>query len=580
MPRLRSNKKPALKGVVLLHFHAEVGDQRTETFEGREHLVIPVVALVEGVIQAANAEEPELALAEEFGKHVEGWNGRPVVVDHPQKRGQFVSANSPEMLEKEKTGTIFNARVTDKKLHLEAWVDLSLAEEKEDRISDTVDLLKEGDVIEVSTGIFVDIRPSTGRFNGEDYEGIWTNTTPDHLAILSGGKLGACSIEDGCGANRVNHLAVMESGGTCTCEEQIGKFGTSAPELILPKEKTMPKINEGGLLESGPGGSDDHTHMFNSFVSAQGVTEPGGDDEHTHTYDMTNLETEGGGDDAHTHSISNLRENEGRQNAIVRWLMKVFKKHEEISDVDKRAAIQMSLQDSVPDSFIWVAAVFSDFVVYETMEGLFRRAYEFSEDGVVTISEEFEAVRPETNFVPIKTNEEKSIMDKEAKVKALIANESTKFTEDSREFLEGLDEDQLDLLEPVVVEATPSTPKSEENGGSGLGSPEGEGDEEEPMTAEAYIAEAPEAVRDVLKAGMALQEEKRKHLVSGITANERNKFSEAELNEMDIGTLEKLAPLAKVENYSGKGAVPRISQEDNPNFIPMPESIFAKKGAA
>lgn len=572
MPKLRSNKKPVQGDMTLLHFRAEVGEQRTEDFDGREHLVIPIIALVEGVIQAANAEEPELALADEFGKHIEGWNGRPVVVDHPQKRGQFVSANSPEMLEKEKIGTIFNAKIINKELHLEAWVDLSLAEEKEDRISETVDLLEEGDVIEVSTGIFVDIRPSTGRFNGEDYEGIWTNTTPDHLAILSGGKLGACSIEDGCGANRVNHAAVMAGGGTCTCEDQIGKFGVSPAELILPKENNMPKINEGGLLESGPGGSDDHTHMFNSFVSAQGVTEPGGPDDHTHPYDMANLETEGGGVDAHTHSISNLRENEGRVEAIKRWLIKVFKKHKEISDVDKRTAIQTGLQNSVPDSFVWVAAVFEDFVVYETMEGLFRRAYEISEDGVVTISEESEAVRPETNFVPIKTNEEKSTMDKEAKVKALIANESTKFTEDSREFLEGLDEDQLDSMEPVVVEADPPAPPSEDTPSND--------DEEEPMTAEAYIDKAPEAVRDVLKAGMALQEEKRAHLSKGIMANERNKFSEAELNEMDIETLVKLAPLAKVEDYSGKGAVPRVSQEDDPNFIPMPESIFKKKGAA
>ena len=56
---------------------------RRETFNGVEHLVVPLVALVEGVLQSSNAETPELALASEFGKHFKGWNGRPVVVNHP-----------------------------------------------------------------------------------------------------------------------------------------------------------------------------------------------------------------------------------------------------------------------------------------------------------------------------------------------------------------------------------------------------------------------------------------------------------------------------------------------------------------
>jgi hypothetical protein len=41
---------------------------RTETFDGREYLVVPVVALVEGVVHAMNAKNAEFVAAEEFSR--------------------------------------------------------------------------------------------------------------------------------------------------------------------------------------------------------------------------------------------------------------------------------------------------------------------------------------------------------------------------------------------------------------------------------------------------------------------------------------------------------------------------------
>ena len=80
---------------------ADVDAIRHETFEGNDHLVIPIIALVEGVIQSSNATNPELALASEFAAHVRGWNGRPVVMKHPDKDENQDSANDPEVLETE-----------------------------------------------------------------------------------------------------------------------------------------------------------------------------------------------------------------------------------------------------------------------------------------------------------------------------------------------------------------------------------------------------------------------------------------------------------------------------------------------
>ncbi|HMI90073.1 MAG TPA: hypothetical protein VK509_01865, partial [Polyangiales bacterium] len=56
---------------------------RTMQFESREHLVVPVIALVEGVVHAVNSDQPEYVPGTELARAPLGWNGRPVVGDHP-----------------------------------------------------------------------------------------------------------------------------------------------------------------------------------------------------------------------------------------------------------------------------------------------------------------------------------------------------------------------------------------------------------------------------------------------------------------------------------------------------------------
>src|SRR5262245_51571361 len=102
---------------------ARAGELRTATFDGRDHLVVPVVALVEGVLFAANAPSAELVRAAEFEKSPDGWNGRPVLWDHPVLNGLRVSANEPLVLERMAFGQVFHTKVEDKKLLMEAWID-------------------------------------------------------------------------------------------------------------------------------------------------------------------------------------------------------------------------------------------------------------------------------------------------------------------------------------------------------------------------------------------------------------------------------------------------------------------------
>lgn len=179
------------------------GELRTAVFEGRDHVVVPVVALVEGVIHASNSEDPELVLSEEFGKAPQGWNGRPVVGDHPSLSGTRVSANEPEVLESKAFGRVFHAQVRGTKLMMEAWLDPAMAKKVGPEAEDVIARVREGKGVEVSVGVFVVNEETPGSWtDGSRYAAIWREIIPDHLAMLPEGTLGACSIEMGCGAPR------------------------------------------------------------------------------------------------------------------------------------------------------------------------------------------------------------------------------------------------------------------------------------------------------------------------------------------------------------------------------------------
>lgn len=169
---------------------------RTETFEDREYLVVPVVALVEGVVHAMNAETPEFVSAEEFSRAPAGWNNRPLYHGHPIVDGHPVSGNSPEVLEALSIGRVFNTAVKSKKLSMEAWIDVLKAEEKAPELLQRV---KDGESIEISVGVFVETDDEKGEFGGKKYLGAWHDIVPDHLALLPKGDEGACSVDMGCG---------------------------------------------------------------------------------------------------------------------------------------------------------------------------------------------------------------------------------------------------------------------------------------------------------------------------------------------------------------------------------------------
>ena len=166
---------------------------REDTLEGRECWVVNMVMLTEGVHAGSNGSiyySPE-----EIKKSVTAWDGKAVVVYHPEMNGQPITANNKAIWDTRKVGVIMNTNFADGKLRAEAWVYKDAAARIDGRVVDSIVL---NQMMELSTGLFGDYEDSIGTWNGEPYSKLVRNFRPDHLALLPD-KVGACSTADGAG---------------------------------------------------------------------------------------------------------------------------------------------------------------------------------------------------------------------------------------------------------------------------------------------------------------------------------------------------------------------------------------------
>lgn len=226
---------------VLIHSQVSQGTQPytpvNKTWEGREYIVVPVVMMVEGVHNGSRG--PILHKADELEKSVPKWEGMPVTISHPQVAGNFVSANSEQILNDWGVGHVRNAAMDGTKLKAEAWLDvqklLALSPE-------TLAAVQSGQIIEVSVGVFSAEDEQPGIWNNEEYTSTSSNYIPDHLALLPG-EVGACSVMDGCGV-RVNKTAKKEGG------ENVDVNIEKVNRAIELNFGFIPMVNAEGLRET------------------------------------------------------------------------------------------------------------------------------------------------------------------------------------------------------------------------------------------------------------------------------------------------------------------------------------------
>ena len=191
------------------------GVVRNDTMEGHDYLVAPMIMIVEGVHEGSNG--PLYYPANELAKTPAIWNYKPVVVYHPQANGVSISACDPDILTNRKVGVIMNTSIglidvlRDKKkvkvtaLKAEAWLEVDRMNKVDERIAEAIE---KNEVMELSTGVFIDNEDTEGEWNGEHYDAIARNYRPDHLALLPD-LVGACSVEDGAGFLRLNEQQVF-----------------------------------------------------------------------------------------------------------------------------------------------------------------------------------------------------------------------------------------------------------------------------------------------------------------------------------------------------------------------------------
>jgi hypothetical protein len=531
-------------------------------FQGREHIVAPVVMLKVGVIWPSNSPMPELVTLESFARSPGAWNNEPVLWDHPPE-----SAGMPGIMETMAFGQVFNAHVDEDRLIAEVWLDPLRAMELGGHAQRSVERILAGEMQEVSVGAFVEYLAKAGTFKGKAYGRSWLRAFPDHLALLPETVEGACSNEMGCGVPRA----------------------ASAKTVFYSYDQPTETLL--------------HTGTDNGTLPSPGVMEG-----HTNEVPMTILKT--------------LRE---RFKELGRFVS--LQGEEGMSDVDLRQVLDAALRATEP-GFLGVEAVFteSSSVVFavapEEVVAWFSQAFTIADSGEVTFSDR-EEVAPVTRFEPVGattasascdcdaatgTSQEEGDTEMDERIKALIANTGTPYTEADAVWMAGIPEDRLAALEAAYAEAegtgdtgdtdtgdTGDTDTGDtDTGDQGDGTEDkdkdvdGDGDAGDttelsaakPPTWDEVLASAPAHMRRRFAEMEADEKAEHDALVTSLS-KVQDVFSVAQLQDKDLPELRQLSQLTTPAgtdtpitaiNYGARGVANRV--EGTPKVAPKPPSLL------
>jgi hypothetical protein len=205
----------------------------TKELDGRKYLVCPVVMMKEGVWPGN--EGPVFYSAKQLKLFCSAWNNKPIVDGHPQnEKGEFVLANSAEVLASSKIGFLLNAFYDNAKLKAEAWIDEDVCKERNPKLYDAI---LANTAVDVSIGLEADCVIAAGTHNGKAYDMEAVDFRPDHLAVLVSEK-GACSLADGAG------LLVMQAHGGETIPEDMQKEAIVRLDKMLANQITHGRLRD------------------------------------------------------------------------------------------------------------------------------------------------------------------------------------------------------------------------------------------------------------------------------------------------------------------------------------------------
>lgn len=241
------------------------------TFNGREYLVAPVVAVNEGILKG------EFLPNGEIRKVARAFNGTPLPIGHPVEDGQFVSANRRDILENRVVGSFFEAQHENRALVGQIWIDVTksntLAGNRGEVFKQPIQKLEDGEELEVSTAYWYDPVNEPGTFNGERYDVTQRNLRPDHLALLPH-KKGECSWEDGCGAPRVSPNA-RDSAEDGDGVEAASMGAITSPDFAAASAPEIPERGDSRLfinMTTDPDPTDDPETVISRIRGLVGGT--------------------------------------------------------------------------------------------------------------------------------------------------------------------------------------------------------------------------------------------------------------------------------------------------------------------
>lgn len=175
---------------------------RRETYNGREHIVIPSYTLPADVVMNRG-----LYPGEEIDKAYPSLEGTLAPLSHPMLEGEYVSARTPEAINAYHVGA-FNRNVEKRgdRVYLEKYIDIETAGQSEGgrRLLAAV---AAGEPIHTSTGVFLRREPVDDE---DDYDWIARDMDFDHDAILLD-EPGAAGPDQGVGM-MVNTVLVPNLG--------------------------------------------------------------------------------------------------------------------------------------------------------------------------------------------------------------------------------------------------------------------------------------------------------------------------------------------------------------------------------
>lgn len=172
---------------------------RRETYNGREHLILPSYTLPANVVMNGG-----LYPSSEIDAHYQGLEGTLAPLGHPTVNGQFVSAFSPEGINAGHIGAWNrNVKKSGNRVYAEKWVDTTVANQSEGgrELLERVAAIERGDdvpPIHTSVAVFLEQLEANAEQQAQGIEWVAKINAMDHDAILLH-EIGAAQPEQGVG---------------------------------------------------------------------------------------------------------------------------------------------------------------------------------------------------------------------------------------------------------------------------------------------------------------------------------------------------------------------------------------------